>query len=71
MIKALNPTANIGFIGAKVAVEPRGKPEGLRRRSISSPATNSTSPSRKSPRARDWSTIKGLSYRDAGRRDRP
>ena len=32
------------------------QPAGLRRRSISSPATNSTSPSRKSPTAATWAT---------------
>ncbi len=57
--------------------EPQGRPdrrEGCgqrrrlaarrRRRSISSPATNSTSRSRKSPTAMPWGEIKGISYRN-------
>ena len=50
MIKALNPNVKIGFIGAKVAVEPE-KSLVAGRPSISSPATNSISRSRMSPTA--------------------
>ena len=50
-LKATNPGLKIGMIGAKVAVEPDGALAGVAQRSISSPATSSISPSRKSPRA--------------------
>ena len=49
-LKAANPALKAGFVGAKVAVEPHASLTQLRRSSISSPATNSTSPSGKSPR---------------------
>ena len=63
-LKAANPSLKAGFVGAKVAVEPHAS---LMRSpaSISSPATNSISPSRKSPKEHDWNSIAGLSYRDA------
>ena len=48
-IKALNPDLKIGFIGAKVAVEPDESFQGVDAPSTSSPATSSTSPSRRSP----------------------
>ena len=46
-----NPALRIGFVGAKVAVQPDREPARRSRRSISSRATSSTSPSRRSPKA--------------------
>ena len=48
-----------------------GEPRAPRPRSISSPATSSTSRSRRSPRAAPSTTIDGLSYRNAGGAHRP
>ena len=50
-LKAANPSLKIGLIGAKVAVEPARARCRPARRSISSRATSSTSPSRRSPKA--------------------
>ena len=63
MIRALNPTARIGFIGAKVAVEPQ---ESLQ----ACPAIDFVCRNeyeftiQELANGNDWSTIKGLSYRD-------
>lgn len=63
MIRELNPTAIIGFIGAKVAVEPE---ESLK----ACPALNFVARNeyeftiKELAEGADWSTIKGLSYRD-------
>ncbi|HUO02489.1 MAG TPA: hypothetical protein VMU31_06905 [Rhizomicrobium sp.] len=65
MIRALNPAAKIGFIGAKVAVEPQQSLE-------ASPAIDFVCRNeyeftvQELANGADWSTIKGLSYRDAG-----
>ncbi len=70
MIRALNPTAKIGFIGAKVAVEPQESLE-------AAPAIDFVCRNeyeftiKELAEGADWSTIKGLSYRDCGRQDRP
>jgi hopanoid biosynthesis associated radical SAM protein HpnJ len=63
MIRALNPTATIGFIGAKVAVEPQ---ESLAAATvINFVARNEYEFTIKElSEGKDWSTIKGLSYRD-------
>ena len=50
---------------------PDEQPDARRGRSTSSPATSSTSPSRKSPRAATWPTIDGISLSQRRRRDRP
>jgi len=63
MIRELNPTAKIGFIGAKVAVEPQ---ESLQ----ACPAIDFVCRNeyeftiQELVEGRDWSTIKGLSWRD-------
>ena len=63
MIRALNPTAKIGFIGAKVAVEPEKSCEDC-------PAIDFVCRNeyeftiQELANGNDWSTIKGLSYRD-------
>jgi hopanoid biosynthesis associated radical SAM protein HpnJ len=63
LIRELNPTAIIGFIGAKVAVEPE---ESLK----ACPALNFVARNeyeftiKELAEGADWSTIKGLSYRD-------
>ena len=62
MIRALNPTAKIGFIGAKVAVEPQESLE-------AAPAIDFVCRNeyeftiKELAEGADWSTIKGLSYR--------
>ncbi|MGZ5933924.1 MAG: hopanoid biosynthesis associated radical SAM protein HpnJ [Rhizomicrobium sp.] len=62
MIRALNPTAKIGFIGAKVAVEPQQSLEAC-------PAIDFVCRNeyeftiQEMANGNDWSTIKGLSYR--------
>ena len=63
MIRELNPKAIIGFIGAKVAVEPE---ESLKAcPAIDFVARNEYEFTIKElSEGRDWSTIKGLSYRD-------
>ena len=48
-LKAANPRLKIGFVGAKVAVEPQTASP-AQAPSILSPGTNSISPSRRSPR---------------------
>jgi len=64
MVRALNPTAKIGFIGAKVAVEPE---ESLK----SAPSIDFVCRNeyeftvQELANGADWSTIKGLSYRAA------
>jgi hopanoid biosynthesis associated radical SAM protein HpnJ len=64
MIRALNPTAKIGFIGAKVAVEPQQSMEAC-------PAIDFVCRNeyeftiQELANGADWSSIKGLSYRDA------
>jgi hopanoid biosynthesis associated radical SAM protein HpnJ len=63
MVRALNPKAIIGFIGAKVAVEPE---ESLK----ACPAIDFVARNeyeftiQEIAEGRDWSTIKGMSYRD-------
>ncbi len=63
MIRALNPTAKIGFIGAKVAVEPQQSLEAC-------PAIDFVCRNeyeftiQEMANGNDWSTIKGLSYRN-------
>jgi hopanoid biosynthesis associated radical SAM protein HpnJ len=63
MIRDLNPNALIGFIGAKVAVEPQQSLEAC-------PAINFVCRNeyeftiQELANGNDWSTIKGLSYRD-------
>ena len=63
MIRALNPTAKIGFIGAKVAVEPNQSLEAC-------PAIDFVCRNeyeftiQEMANGNDWSTIKGLSYRN-------
>ncbi len=63
LIRELNPTAIIGFIGAKVAVEPE---ESLK----ACPALDFVARSeyeftiKEISEGRDWPTIKGMSYRD-------
>jgi len=63
MIRALNPTAKIGFIGAKVAVEPEKSLQDC-------PAIDFVCRNeyeftiQELANGNDWSTIKGLSYRD-------
>ena len=65
MIRALNPTAKIGFIGAKVAVEPQQSLDAC-------PAIDFVCRNeyeftiQELANDADWATIKGLSYRDAG-----
>ena len=66
LVRALNPTAKIGFIGAKVAVEPNESmaacPE------LDFVARNEYDFTIKEiAEGADWSTIKGLTYRDASR----
>ena len=64
MIRALNPAAKIGFIGAKVAVEPQQSLDAC-------PAIDFVCRNeyeftiQELANGADWSTIKGLSYRDA------
>ena len=63
-IRALNPTAKIGFIGAKVAVEPQQSLQ-------AAPAINFVCRNeyeftvKELAEGADWATIKGLSYRAA------
>ncbi len=63
MIRALNPTAKIGFIGAKVAVEPD---ESMK----AAPGVDFVCRNeyeftvKELAEGKDWSAIKGLSYRD-------
>jgi len=63
-IRALNPTAKIGFIGAKVAVEPRQSLQ-------AAPAIDFVCRNeyeftvKELAEGADWATIKGLSYRAA------
>jgi len=62
MIRAVNPTAKIGFIGAKVAVEPQESLEAAP--AIDFVCRNEYELTIKELAAgADWSTIKGLSYR--------
>ncbi len=62
MIRAINPTAKIGFIGAKVAVEPQESLD-------AAPAIDFVCRNeyeftiKELAEGADWSTIKGLSYR--------
>jgi hopanoid biosynthesis associated radical SAM protein HpnJ len=66
MIRDLNPNAVIGFIGAKVAVEPQQSLEAC-------PAIDFVCRNeyeftiRELANGNDWATIKGLSYRDKSR----
>src|SRR6201999_3272430 len=64
MVRALNPAAKIGFIGAKVAVEPE---ESLKAApSVDFVCRNEYEFTiQELATGADWSTIKGLSYRDA------
>ena len=63
-LKAAKPGLKIGFVGAKVAVEPQGSLEG-------SPVIDFVAGNefdftiKEIAEERDWSTIAGLSYRDA------
>ena len=64
MIRALNPAAKIGFIGAKVAVEPQQSMEACP--SIDFVCRNEYEFTvQELANGADWSAIKGLSYRDA------
>ena len=63
-LKAANPRLKAGFVGAKVAVEPRGSLESSR--AIDFVAGNEFDFTVKEiAEERDWSAIAGLSYRDA------
>ena len=64
MIKEINPTAKIGFIGAKVAVEPE-KASPRPRQSTSLRAMSSISPSKRSPTAATGRRSKGITYRNS------
>ena len=63
-LKAAKPSLKVGFVGAKVAVEPQASMEG-------SPAIDFVAGNefdftiKEIAEERDWSTIAGLSYRDA------
>ena len=64
MIKAINPNVKIGFIGAKVAVEPRKSLEAST--AIDFVTRNEFDYTIKEvAEGRDWSKIAGLSYRNA------
>ncbi len=64
-LKAANPSLKAGFVGAKVAVEPRASL--LASAAIDFVAGNEFDFTIKEiAEERDWSTITGLSYRDAG-----
>ena len=65
MVRALNPTAKIGFIGAKVAVEPE---ESLKAApSVDFVCRNEYEFTiQELASGADWQTINGLSYRDPG-----
>ncbi|HLC09420.1 MAG TPA: hopanoid biosynthesis associated radical SAM protein HpnJ [Methyloceanibacter sp.] len=64
MIKAINPNVKIGFIGAKVAVEPRKSLEAST--AIDFVTRNEFDYTIKEvAEGRDWSRIAGLSYRNA------
>ncbi len=70
MIRALNPAAKIGFIGAKVAVEPQESLETAA--AIDFVCRNEYEFTIKElAEGADWATIKGLSYRDRDGQDRP
>jgi hopanoid biosynthesis associated radical SAM protein HpnJ len=63
-LKAANPDLKVGFVGAKVAVEPQKSLETSH--AIDFVAGNEFDFTiREVAEARDWSTIAGLSYRDA------
>ena len=64
MIRDINPTAKIGFIGAKVAVEPQDSMEACP--TLDFVCRNEYEFTIKElAEGADWSTIKGLTYRDA------
>ncbi len=64
MIKAINPTCKIGFIGAKVAVEPEKSLQATT--ALDFVARNEFDYTIKDVAdGRDWATIKGISYRNA------
>ncbi len=64
MIKAINPTCKIGFIGAKVAVEPEKSLEATT--ALDFVARNEFDFTIKDVAdGRDWAGVKGISYRDA------
>ena len=69
-MKELNPSLKIGFIGAKVAVQPKESLE-------ASPAIDFVARNefdftiKEVADGRDWSKIDGLSYRNADGRHRP
>jgi hopanoid biosynthesis associated radical SAM protein HpnJ len=64
MIRELNPSAKIGFIGAKVAVQPKESMEACP--AIDFVCRNEYEYTVKElAEGADWSTIKGLTYRDA------
>src|SRR5580698_2151412 len=66
MIRAINPTAKIGFIGAKVAVEPVESMEACA--ALDFVARNEYDFTIKElAEGADWSTITGLTYRNANR----
>ena len=68
MIRAINPTAKIGFIGAKVAVEPVESMEACA--ALDFVARNEYDFTiQELAEGADWSTIKGLTYRNAEARD--
>ena len=63
-LKTVNPRLKVGFVGAKVAVEPDASLE-MPQLSTSLLASSSISPSRKLQRAATGAPSRGLSYRDA------
>jgi hopanoid biosynthesis associated radical SAM protein HpnJ len=64
MIKAINPTCKIGFIGAKVAVEPEKSLKATT--ALDFVARNEFDFTIKEvAEGQDWATIKGISYRNA------
>ena len=64
-IKAKNPHAKIGLIGAHVAILPDRNPAKRLRRSISSAAMSSTTPASTWLKGKPLAEIKGLSWRDS------
>ena len=69
MIRAINPAAKIGFIGAKVAVEPVESMEACA--ALDFVARNEYDFTiQELANGADWSTIKGLTYRNGKPRDR-
>ncbi len=65
MIRDLNPTAKIGFIGAKVAVEPKESMEACPAQLDFVCRNEYEFTVKELAEEADWATIKGLTYRDA------